>query len=346
MAKKKTMKTAIFGGVEEISIRKAAIPKVKPGCVLVAVKACGVCGSDLHFYYDEWQHGDVAAGHEFAGVVAEVGDGVERIKRGDRVCVECFSHCGECIYCQTGLYNLCVRRKFDAEGHGGFAEFSLVRERAVFPIPDAMSFEEAALVEPLAVGHHGFHLAGAGARDTVVILGAGMIGLCVLEAALAEGVKRALITAKYDHQALLAKEMGAEDVIHAPGGDIRGIVKDRTKGLGADAVIDTVAHAETVAAALDVVRRKGRIVLVGGFTKPIEADLEKIIMGEVIVTGSCCYGYSGMQKDFGACIERVAQRRFDYGKLITHRFPLDEIVEAFRLAADKTRGTIKVMVHM
>ncbi|NOZ20642.1 MAG: alcohol dehydrogenase catalytic domain-containing protein [Planctomycetes bacterium] len=338
------MKAALFGGVGEIEIHEVEKPTIQPGCVLIEMKACGICGSDLHFYHDEWEHREVAHGHEVTGVVVEVGEGVDNITPGDRVCVEAFSHCGHCVYCKTGLYNLCANRKFDAEGHGGFAEFTLVDAKAVFPIPDSMTFERGALVEPLAVGYRAFHLTGPRSTDTVVILGAGMIGLCALASATAAGVRDRIITAKYDHQADMTKDLGAACVVRVPGDNLEEIVKERTGGMGADAVVDTVSRKETVAQALSAPRRKGRVVFVGGFTGPVEADLGKVIHSELAVTGSCCYGYTGMQKDFDACMELIHSGRFDFDRLITHRFPLEEIAEAFRIAADKTSGSIKVMI--
>jgi len=337
------MKAAVFTGPEQIAIRQVDVPEIRPGHVLVDVQACGICGSDLHAYYGEWDQRDVAHGHEFAGVVAEVGEGVEHVRPGDRVCVECFSHCGDCVYCKTGLYNLCLNRRFDAEGHGGFAEYSLVEGKAVFPIPDDMSFEQACLVEPLAVGHRAFHLTEAGGSDTVVVLGAGTIGLCTLAAAVAEGVRQTLITAKHDHQAEMAAALGADHVVRTSD-DIRQVVKERTDDLGADAVVDTVALQETVAEALDLPRRKGRVVLVGGFTGPREVDLGKVIHGELIVTGSCCYGYTGMEKGFQTCIGLVHGGQLGLERLITHRYALEEIAEGFRISADKTSGAIKVMI--
>ena len=333
------MKAALFGEVEEIAVHEVDKPTIRPGCVLVEVRACGVCGSDLHFYYDEWMHRDVAHGHEVGGVVAEVGEGVDHVKPGDRVTVECFSHCGECDYCKTGLYNLCANRKFDAEGHGGFAEFTLVDAKAVFPIPDTMTFEQGALVEPLAVGYRAFHLTEARSQDTVVILGAGMIGLCALASAVEAGVRETIITTKYKHQAEMAKELGAACVVRVPQGNLAEIVEERTGGVLADAVVDTVSNKETVAQALSVPRRRGRVVFVGGFTGPVEADLGKVIHSELVVTGSCCYGYTGERKDFDSCIDLIASGRFDFDRLITHRFPLDDIAEAFSIAADKTSGS-------
>jgi 2-desacetyl-2-hydroxyethyl bacteriochlorophyllide A dehydrogenase len=207
-----------------------------------------------------------------------------------------------------------------------------------------MSYEEGALVEPLAVGVRALAQARATHQDRVLVIGGGTIGLLCLAVAKANGVKEALITVKYPQQARLARELGADQVIDITQGDVRDFIKEHTKGLGVDAVVETVGAAETFDDALATVRRRGTVVLVGGYYKPLEVNLGRIVHSEAIVTGSNCYGYSGLITDFEAAIDLIATGKVAATKIVTHRFPLDEITQAFAVAADKELGAVKVHV--
>ena len=237
------------------------------------IKCCGVCGSDLHHYRGEWKRGEYAGGHEFGGVVVEVGEGVEGFDLGDRVCVECFSHCGRCSYCVTGHYNLCDRRQYvGGKAPSGFSELAAVSASSLYKIPDTMSFEDAALVEPLAVSYRAFALTGARHRDTVAVLGSGTIGLLVTAAAKAAGVGRIIATAKYPAQADLATDLGASEVVMTSDNVVEAI-NTLTDGNGADAVVETIAAADNFNHAMAIARRRGTVVLVGGYWKPLEVEL-------------------------------------------------------------------------
>ena len=341
------MKAGIYYGPKDIRLEEIDVPAVTPGHVLVDTKASGICGSDLHVYYGEWDQpkAKVATGHELSGVVIEVGEGVSEVAVGDRVCVECFSHCGYCTYCKTGQYNLCDNIKYQSRtGHGGFAEYSLLPTSAVYKIPDSFSFEEGALVEPLAVSYRAFNRTQAGHRDRVAILGAGTIGLLCVAAAKAAGVRDIMVSAKYEHQARLAEKLGADHVVRIADQDLREGAKSISGGSGVDAVVDTLAFDQTFDDAVAIVRKGGTVCLVGGYTRPLTVQLRPIVDKELHVLGSQCYGYSGMKTDFEASIELIASGRVDVTSIVTHRFPLDEITEAFRVAADKNSGSVKVHI--
>lgn len=340
------MKAAIYTGIEEIEIREVERDELPPGFVLVDTKQTGICGSDLHSYFGNWsQSHEHAAGHETCGVVAAVGDGVTAFAIGDKVAVECFSHCGHCKYCETGHYNLCFSRAWiSPRMHGGFAEYTSAHASGMFKLPATMTFEEGALVEPLAVSHRAVARTGATARDTVAIIGGGTIGQLCLADAVAAGVKETLITVKYEQQAALAKRLGADHIVNIADTDVREYVKDVTGGFGFDAVVETVGGGENFDTALAIVRKQGAVVLVAGYYKPLEVDLSRVVWSEAFITGSNCYGYSGMETDFEAAIELIASGKVEATALVTHTYPLEEIVEAFRVSADKTSGAVKVHV--
>lgn len=310
------MKAAIYSGIEQIGIQQVELTALHPGYVVLDTKQTGICGSDLHSYFGNWpQSHSIAAGHETCGIVVEVGEGVTELQPGDTVAVECFSHCGQCLYCNKGYYNHCSERKgVSHNAHGGFSEYTIAHTSGLFKLPEGMSFEEGALVEPLAV-------------------------------ASAVGVKESLITVKYDQQAQLAKALGASHVVNIGETDVKEYVKDLTDDYGMDVVIETVGGGGNFNDAMSIVRRCGSVVLVAGYYKPLEVDLSKIVWSEATVTGSNCYGYSGMDTDFDAAIDLIASGRVDATKLVTHRFPFLEISEAFKVAADKQSGSVKVHVY-
>ncbi|MCG9129394.1 alcohol dehydrogenase catalytic domain-containing protein [Candidatus Poribacteria bacterium] len=340
------MKAAIYTGIEEIEVREVQRDIPPPGYVLVDTKQTGICGSDLHSYFGNWgQSHEHAAGHETCGLVVALGDGVTDFDIGDKVAVECFSHCGSCRFCETGQYNLCIHRKWISPNmHGGFAEFTSTHHTGLFKLPESMTFEEGALVEPLAVSHRAVARSGVNSRDTIAIIGGGTIGQFCLADAVAAGVKETLITVKYDQQEQLAKDLGADHVVNISKTDVNDYVKDITNGIGFDAVIETVGGGQNFNTATTIVRKQGNVVLVAGYYKPLEVNLSTIVWSEASIIGSNCYGYSGMETDFEAAIELIDSGKVDATKLVTHYYPLEEIQEAFRISADKTSGAVKVHV--
>ena len=340
------MKAAIYTGIEEIEVREVERNEPPPGFVLVDTKQTGICGSDLHSYFGNWgQSHEYAAGHETCGIVVALGEGVTEFDIDDKVAVECFAHCGTCKYCETGQYNLCFNRTgVSPSMHGGFAEYTSTHYSGLFKLPKDMTFEQGALVEPLAVSHRAIARTGANSRDTVAIIGGGTIGQFALADAVAAGVKETLITVKYEQQAELAKALGADHVVNVNDTDVQEYVKDVTNGIGFDAVVETVGGGANFDAAMTIVRKQGAVVLVAGYYKPLEVNLSTVVWSEATITGSNCYGYSGMETDFEAAIELIASGKVDATKLVTHYYPLEEIAEAFRVSADKTSGAVKVHV--
>ncbi len=339
------MKAGIYEDVEKIALKEVDQDSPAPGYVVVDTKCSGICGSDLHNHFGEWEPSRKRAqGHEVAGLVTEVGEGVEEFAPGDRVTMECFTHDRTCEFCSSGQYNHCKERGwFSGDGHGGFAEYTTMHESTLFKLPDDFTFEQGALVEPLAVSHRAVMQAGATHRDRVLIMGGGTIGLLTLAAAGSAGVRETAITVKYPHQAEVAKDLGADHGIEVSDNSVVDFVKEWTDS-GVDCVIETVGGGQNFDDALSCVRKRGSVVLVAGYFEPLEVDLSKIVWSEAVVTGSNCYAYSSRERDFDAAIRLIASGSVDPTKIVSHKLPLDEIVEAFRIAADKTSGSVKVHV--
>jgi len=339
----RTTRGAFMVGPERLEVREVELSPLGPEDVLLRIAACGVCGSDLHQYHGRWPQPEVVAGHEIGAVVEETGTEVSELRPGDPVCVEPILRCGRCRYCLTGRYLLCERGGFiSVQAHGGFAERIVVPAYCCFRLAADLDPELGAFAEPLSVGLHAVRLAAPTGADTVLVLGAGAIGLMTVAAARAMGAGRVFVTARYLHQAEAARALGADETLSADGATeaLREVCPD-----GPDVVVETVGTVGGVTGeALQLVRKLGTVVLVGGVTAPVPIDLGPIIYGELRVLGSPCYGQTGVRKDFEIAAELLSTRVVDVAPLVTGRFPLDEIGRAFRAAADKRRGAVKVLV--
>jgi 2-desacetyl-2-hydroxyethyl bacteriochlorophyllide A dehydrogenase len=341
------MKAGIFTDIQHIAVQDRDYTSPAPGYVTVDTKCTGICGTDLHLYFGHLSPSPTfAAGHETCGLVKEIGNDIRGVQPGDRVVIEPFIHCGRCVYCRTGQYNHCLDLKwFWQYHHGGFAEYMTVHASQLFKLPDSMSFEQGALVEPLAVAYRALNQAGATYQDRLAIIGGGSIGLLCLAMAKAAGVSEVLITVKYEQQAQLALAYGADHVVQIAETDLKDYVADFTDGLGMDAVIETVGGSQAVNDALAIVRRRGTVVLVAVYHELLEVGMSPIMLKELIVTGSIVYAHNGLKNEFQAAIDLIASGKVEVTKLVTHRYPLVEIGQAFQTAADKKSGAVKVVVY-
>jgi L-iditol 2-dehydrogenase len=335
------MLAAFSGGKEKIEIREVPVPSPGPGEVLLRVRACGICGSDLHFYRGELPVvTTIPLGHEFAGEVAGVGEGVQGFAPGQRVVVEPLKTCGVCSSCRTGRYHLCPKRLLlGTFAPGGLAEYVAVPDYTLYPVPEGMDFELAALVEPLAVTIHGLHLVGLTFGERVVVLGSGSIGVLATLAARALGAAEVIATYRYEHQAQAVLAAGASRAV--PADEAAGLANDKP-----DVVVETVGgHAETLNQAVGMARRGGRVSVLGLFTRPAQVNALAFMLNEVRAAGGFAYCRPGRQSDFEVALRIIEADPERARGLISHRFPLREADEAFRTAADKSTASVKVQVQ-
>src|ERR1700678_4317848 len=264
------MKALLLSEYSKLEVADLPKPAVAPGEVLVEVAACGICGSDVHGY--DGSSGrripPLVMGHEAAGIVAEVGEGVTRFAIGDRVTFDSTVYCGACDYCLSGQINLCDNRQVvgvstpDFRRAGAFAEFVTVPERIVYRLPGELSFAEAAMLEAVSVALHAVAVSNLKGGETALVIGAGMIGLLTLQAARAAGVARILVADVDASRLKLAQESGADATILASGSAMVEEVQRQTNGRGVDLVLDAVGRDETVSAAIDAVRKGGTVTLI------------------------------------------------------------------------------------
>ena len=334
------MLAAFSGGKEKIEVRDTPVPSPGPGEVLLRVRVCGICGSDLHVYRGELPvPPTISLGHEFAGEVVETGDGVGGFSPGRRVLVEPLRTCRECAYCRTGDYQLCPKRVLlGTFASGGLAEYVCVPDYSLYPLPDALDFELGALVEPLAVVVHALHLVDLAFGDRVVVLGGGTIGVMTALAARALGAAEIAVTYRYEHQAQAALAAGATRAV--PAGEGASLAAEKP-----DVVVETVGgHAETLGQAVGLVRPGGRVSILGLFTGPVQVNALAMMLNEVRTAGAIMYCRSQRLTDFEAALQMVGADPERARALITHRFPLAEAAEAFATAADKSTASLKVQV--
>jgi L-iditol 2-dehydrogenase len=349
------MKSAFLVAPRTLELRDVPDPVAPPGGLVLEVKACGVCGSDLRRWRegpppDAVPAGGIVPGHEIGGVVVDVGADVTRYVLGDRLAIAPDIHCGECYYCQRALYNLCDRLHFlgVTPGYpGGFAEKILLSAEVlelgvVHPMPDGLSFAEGALAEPCSSVLACHQDAGTSLDDTVVVIGAGPIGCIHIAVARARGA-RVIVSQRSATRREMARAFGPLALIDPTAEDVVARVRELTGGVGADVVICANPAAQTQTQAVEMVRKGGRVVLFGGLPKAdpmVTVDANRIHYGEIQFVGSFSY-----HPTFHAlALDALARKLIPSELLITHSFSLDQIDQAFH-TADSGQG-LKVMVTM
>jgi L-iditol 2-dehydrogenase len=340
------MKAAFLKKPGVLVVEEVPRPECGPDQVLVNVREVGVCGSDLH-YFNEGRIGDHVVvephvlGHEASGVVAGVGANVKTVAVGDRVSIEPGVPCGECGLCREGRYNLCEKVRFTGAPpyHGLFREYVCHDPRWVHKVPDGVSFTEAALVEPLAVGHNAVHKARLLPGETALVLGAGPIGFSCIEMLRAAGAAMILASEPLAFRREVATKVGADRVFDPARGPLADFVREATGGRMCDCVIEASAADAAIADAVHCVRRGGRVVFVGMGKAMVEIPHAQVLKKEAAITG--VYRYVN---DFRPVIELLAAGKLHPATWVSHRLPLARIGEAFAIANDPGRDKLKVMV--
>lgn len=338
------MKAAVIAGARTFELRDVETPQAGAGQVLVRMRSVGVCGSDLHFFRGEFPlPPEFILGHECAGEVAALGEGVIGFAPGDRVAIEGFDVCLRCVQCRSGNYHLCPSRKANGLNiAGGLAEYMVVPSYALYKLPDEVDFELGALVEPLAVGVHGLRLCGLEFGERVTVLGSGTIGLLAVAAAKLMGASYVAATARHPQQREMTAAVGADAVFDATPEGAARLAKEAP---GADVVVETVGgHADTLQQAMTVAGLGGRISVLGAFTAPVQVHPIFFFLKELKIFGSNCYGRSGRSSDYEIAIEIMRRSGETLRRLITHRYALDAVAEAYAAADDKSSGAIKVTI--
>jgi L-iditol 2-dehydrogenase len=342
------MKVAVLNKVKDMTVEYRPIPKPKDNEVLVKIKHVGICGSDIH-YYEFGRIGDFVVekpmilGHESGGEVVETGRNVTKLRVGDIVSLEPGVPCGKCEYCKSGRYNLCEDVVFMATPpyDGAFAEYVAYPEDMTFKLPDGMGTDEGALIEPLSVGLHAANMAKAHIGQTATILGSGCIGLVTMLSLKALGVTDLYVADVIPKRLEKAKELGATAVIRADETDTVKKVLELTGGKGTDLVFETAGNRITTQQTVDIVKRGGRIVLVGmAPDDTISCNFNKLISKEASI--NTVFRYRNL---YPSAIKAVSSGLIPINKIVTDVFKFDEVVEAMRISSENKRNIVKAIVE-
>ncbi|MGO9309344.1 MAG: zinc-dependent alcohol dehydrogenase [Spirochaetia bacterium] len=343
------MKALVLKHYRNLSYEDAQDPRPEPDGVLVEVKACGICGSDVHGYDGSTGRRipPLIMGHEASGVIAECGSGAGAggWRVGDRVTFDSMVWCGGCWHCRRGEINLCENRRVlgvscaEYRRDGAFARFVAIPSRVLYRIPDGVGFEKAALVEPLSVAFHAVRRARPQINDAAVVVGAGMIGLLILQLLRAAGCGQ-VISADVDPGKLKrALDTGADAALDPQAPGFVEQIRDRTSGRGADLAFEAVGVSAALQSALASVRKGGRLVLVGNVSPKVDLPLQSVVTREIALLGACA-----SQGEFPACLDLVARGRIDLDSLISAAAPLSEGGAWFDRLYARESGLMKVIL--
>jgi (R,R)-butanediol dehydrogenase/meso-butanediol dehydrogenase/diacetyl reductase len=349
------MKAARFYGPGDIRIDDIPEPVVRPGAVKVEVEWCGICGTDLHEYLEgpifapaagaphplTGETVPITLGHEFAGVVHEVGEGVDDVHVGDRVVVEPYIICGRCDACQQGRYNVCQTLGFvGLSGYGGgFSQYVVAERRWIHPLGD-LGTDVGALVEPLAVAYHAVRLSGAKPGHSALVFGAGPIGLVTTAALRAAGVDQIIVVEPADVRKAKAPGAGADHVIDPTRTDVAAEVAELTKGRGADVSFECAGIDAVLKSAILSTRVGGTCVNVAIWGHEASVAMNDLVFREVNLLGSLAYA-----NDHPATIEMIASGKVDPFQFITGRIELDDIVKSgFEELISNKEENVKILV--
>jgi L-iditol 2-dehydrogenase len=342
------MRALLLSDYKTLSVVELPTPPIGDDEVLVRVRACGICGSDIHGYDGSTGRRipPLVMGHEAAGIVERVGPAVAGFTAGDRVVFDSTVFCGACRFCERGQINLCDNRRVlgvscgEYRRHGAFAEFVAVPARILHPIPDHLPFERAALTEALSIAAHAVTRGAPGPDDAAVVVGAGMIGLLIVQVLKARGTRNIVAVDLDARKLALARRLGATATLNAKEASVPAAVRDLSSGRGADVSFEVVGHGDTVAGAIGCLRKGGTAVLVGNLSPRVEFPLQEVVTREIAVLGSC--GSSG---EIPECVDLLARGVVDVAPIISLTAPLDDGPELFARLYGGDPSLMKVIIQ-
>jgi L-iditol 2-dehydrogenase len=342
------MKALLLSDYKKLSVVDMPTPDTADDEVLVRVRACGICGSDIHGYDGSTGRRipPLIMGHEAAGVIERTGRAVTGFTPGDRVTFDSTVSCGKCPYCQRGEVNLCDNRMVlgvscgDYRRHGAFAEYVSVPARILYHLPDTLPFERAALIEAVSIAVHAVGRRVPRPEDTAVVVGSGMIGVLVIQVLAEKGCRNIIAVDVDNDKVKLATRLGARHGLNPADGDIPVLVRELTQGKGADVSFEAVGRADTVLAATRSLRKGGTAVLVGNLAPRVEMPLQEIVTRELSLLGSCAS--SG---EYPECIDLLARGAVDVDPLISRTASLEEAPALFETLHRGDSRLVKVILQ-
>ena len=341
------MKALILTEYHRLEYGEMPEPQVGPGEVLLQVKACGICGSDIHGIDGSTGRRipPIVMGHEACGEIVKLGEGVKGYAIGDKVTFDSTIYCGKCHYCRRGQINLCNNRRVlgvsctEYRQHGAFAEYVAVPQHILYPIPAGLSFERAAMVEPLSIAFHAVRRTPLVLDDAVVVVGAGTIGLLLIQSLRAAGCGLIVAVDVEQHKLDLALQLGADHAFDAGRTDVPEEVLHLTERRGAEAAFEAVGLDSTFKTALGCLKKGGSLTLIGNIASSIDMALQSVVTREITLYGCCAS--SG---EYPACLNMMARGTINVDVLISAVAPLSEGAHWFKRLYNKEKGLFKVIL--
>jgi L-iditol 2-dehydrogenase len=347
------MRAAVLFGPGDIRVTEKPVPVPGPEEVLVRVAMCGTCGTDLKIYDGHFPQtppfGSFTPGHEWTGTVVATGSGVDEFAPGDRVCIEAHSGCGRCDNCITGRYTACLNYGNQAKGHratgmttdGGFAEYAVHHVRALYRLPEELSFEEGVLLTTAGTGLYGIDVAGGYVAGLdVVVFGPGPVGLTTVQVLKALGAGRVILVGTRPSRLELGKRLGADHVINAALADPVPAILELTGGDGADMTIECSGGLGVPQQCAEITKRGGKIVVVAFYPDKVTFDLSAVVRKDISMYTSRGEGGNNVKR----AVALAAAGKLRGSEMVTHHFPLEEIAEAFRVVRERDGDPVKVVL--
>jgi len=346
----KLMKAAVLHAPGDLRIEHIPVPEPGPGEVLIRITACGICGSDIPRVLTQGTyHFPMIPGHEFGGIVSELGPDVTKAKTGQRVAVIPLMPCRKCKLCEIGQFAQCENYGFlGSRNNGGFAEYVKVPESNIVPVPDSVSDEAAALLEAIATTLHAVQNVGISWGDTVAVFGLGTIGNLVAQWAKTFGAKEIFAVDIDQGKVDIARKVGLIDAVCGLETDVKGYILDKTKGRGVDAAFDASGSEIAFEQAISVIRAFGRFGLLGrpGKDTTIRVNtFEKILRSQITIKGNWSFEFKAFPHNaWEQSLDALEQKSIVIDPLITHRLPLEKTFDAIKMMAAKTEFVNKIII--
>ncbi|MBY0503714.1 MAG: galactitol-1-phosphate 5-dehydrogenase [Bryobacteraceae bacterium] len=342
------MKALLLEQYMQLGYQDVPEPVISPTDVLIRVKACGICGSDVHGLDGSTGRRipPIVMGHEAAGVIEAVGADVRGWQAGDRVTFDSTVSCGQCYFCARGEINLCDNRQVlgvscgEFRRHGAFAELVSVPARILYRLPETLGFAQAAMIEAVSIAVHAVNITPKSLGDTAVVVGSGMIGLLTIQAAKAAGFARVFAVDLDDNKLAAAKRLGAEETFNPKTVDVPAAIQALTNGRGADVALEAVGAAAPIKTAIMSVKKGGTVTLIGNIAPTIELPLQAVVTRQIRLQGSCAS--SG---EYPACIELLANGTINVDEMISARAPLAEGADWFKRLYAHEPNLMKVILE-
>lgn len=347
-----TMRAAVLFGPDDLRVVRKPTPAPGPGELLVQVAMCGTCGTDLkiqaHPFPNQPPYGQFTPGHEWTGTVVALGETVDEFEVGDRVAIEAHKGCGRCENCVLGMYTACLNYGSLAKGHrtsglttdGGFAEYVVHHINALYRLPEEVSWEDAVLVTTAGTGMYGLDaIGGYVAGDTIAVIGPGPVGLMTVQLCKALGAEKVILVGTRKSRLELGARLGADAVVDARKEDAVAAVRRAAGRRGVDVVIEASGAAEAPQQCIEIVRRGGKVLVLAYYKQPVTLDLGRAVREDVTFYGTRGEGGANVRR----ALSLVAQGKVRGRDLVTHRLPLDEIQQGFRMLREREGDPIKMV---